>query len=37
MKIYIDMYQFRGWAHGLPYISPLLLIKVEKLQEHDIF
>ena len=29
--IYIDMYQFRGWARGLTYIYRLLFIKNIKI------
>ena len=31
--IYINMYQFGGWVHGLPYISHLLFLKTEILHE----
>ena len=30
--IFIDMSLFRGWVHGLLYISRFLFIKTEKLQ-----
>ena len=38
--IYIDIYQFQGWAgvlHGSPYIFCLLFIKTKKVQEHDLY
>ena len=34
--IYIDMYKFLWWAHGLPYSSRLLFIKTEIIQEYDL-
>ena len=36
----IDIYQFWGFARGLlgpPYIFCLLLIKMETVQEHDLY
>ena len=39
--IYIYIYQFQGgsWGrlYGSPYILGLLLIKMEKVQEHDLY
>ena len=37
---YMDIYQFRrswGGLKGIPYIFCLLLIKMEKVQEHDLY
>ena len=34
---YIDIYEFWGYVHIPPYIFCLLLKKIEKVQEHDLY
>ena len=34
--IHIDTYEFRECLQGLPYVSRLLIIIMEKLHEHDL-